>query len=69
MNAISIQSFFSSLTPLPLKTAIRSKGQNAYHPRLIVSILIYAYSRGVFSSRQIESTLPLKTCLSCSLRK
>lgn len=30
------------------------KGQHAYHPRLIVSILIYAYSRGVFSSRQIE---------------
>jgi transposase len=30
------------------------KGQHAYHPKLIVSILIYAYSRGVFSSRQIE---------------
>lgn len=30
------------------------KGQNAYHPKLIVSILIYAYSRGVFSSREIE---------------
>ena len=29
-------------------------GQNAYHPRLIVGILIYAYSQGVFSSRQIE---------------
>ena len=29
-------------------------GQRAYHPRLIVSILIYAYSRGVFSSREIE---------------
>jgi len=29
-------------------------GQHAYHPRHIVSILIYAYSRGVFSSRQIQ---------------
>ena len=29
-------------------------GQNAYHPRLITSILIYAYSHGVFSSREIE---------------
>jgi transposase len=29
-------------------------GQHAYHPRLIVGILIYAYSQGVFSSRQIE---------------
>lgn len=29
-------------------------GQKAYSPRIIVSILIYSYSRGVFSSRQIE---------------
>ncbi len=29
-------------------------GQHAYHPQLIVSILIYSYSRGVFSSREIE---------------
>ena len=29
-------------------------GQHAYHPRLIVSILIYAYSHGLFSSREIE---------------
>jgi len=29
-------------------------GQNAYHPRLIVGILIYAYSQGIFSSRKIE---------------
>ena len=29
-------------------------GQNAYSPRLDVGILIYAYSQGVFSSRQIE---------------
>jgi len=29
-------------------------GQHAYHPKSIVSILIYAYSRGVFSSREIE---------------
>ncbi len=29
-------------------------GQNAYHPRLITAILIYAYSQGIFSSREIE---------------
>ena len=29
-------------------------GQRAYHPKSIVSILIYAYSQGVFSSREIE---------------
>ena len=30
------------------------RGQHAYAPRQVVSILIYAYSHGVFSSRQIE---------------
>jgi len=29
-------------------------GQNAYHPRLNISILIYAYSHGIFGSRQIK---------------
>lgn len=29
-------------------------GQNAFDPRLITSILIYAYSQGIFSSRQIQ---------------
>jgi len=29
-------------------------GQHAYHPKLITSILIYAYSQGVYSSREIE---------------
>jgi transposase len=37
-----------------LESQYKVKGQNAYHPKLIVSILIYAYSHGVFSSRQIE---------------
>ncbi len=29
-------------------------GQNAYHPKLITGISIYAYSNGIFSSREIE---------------
>ena len=29
-------------------------GQNAYHPGLVTGILIYAYSQGIFSSREIE---------------
>jgi len=29
-------------------------GQNAYHPRLNIGILIYAYSHGIVSSRQIK---------------
>ena len=45
---------FQQLDTTALEVQYSPKGQNAYHPRLIVSILIYAYSRGVFSSREIE---------------
>jgi len=37
-----------------LESRYSDLGQHAYHPKQIVSILIYAYSRGVFSSREIE---------------
>jgi transposase len=45
---------FQQLDTATIESGYSVKGQNAYHPRLIVAILIYAYSRGVFSSRQIE---------------
>jgi transposase len=44
---------FQQLDTSLIESNYKLKGQNAYHPRLIVSILIYAYSRGV-SVRQIE---------------
>ena len=45
---------FKQLDTSALESQFSIRGQNAYHPKLMVSILIYAYSRGVFSSRQIE---------------
>ena len=42
LNTSSIESQYSPL------------GQRAYHPRKLVGILIYGYSHGVFSSRQLE---------------
>lgn len=45
---------FQQLDTSSLEKRYSKKGQNAYHPRLIVSILIYSYSHGIFSSRQIE---------------
>jgi transposase/IS5 family transposase len=45
---------FQQIDTSAVESLYKINGQNAYHPRLIVSILIYAYSRGVFSSRQIE---------------
>jgi transposase len=45
---------FDQLDTSSLENLYSSKGQRAYHPRLIISILIYAYSQGVCSSRQRE---------------
>ncbi|MFI3156660.1 MAG: IS1182 family transposase, partial [Methylococcaceae bacterium] len=38
---------FEQLDTTALESQYKVKGQNAYHPKSIVSILIYAYSRGV----------------------
>ncbi len=48
------QDIFQKLDTSSIESEYSRNGQNAYHPRSIVSILIYSYSRGVFSSRQIE---------------
>jgi transposase len=45
---------FQQLDTTELESRYSELGQHAYHPKLIVSILIYAYSRGVFSSREIQ---------------
>ena len=45
---------FAQLDTACVENLYSTKGQHAYHPQQIVAILIYAYSRGVFSSRQIE---------------
>lgn len=48
------QDLFEQLDTSTLESQYSVKGQNAYHPHLIISILIYAYSQGVFGSRKIE---------------
>jgi transposase len=48
------EAIFKQLDTTSVEKNYKVLGQNAYHPRLIVSILIYAYSQGIFSSRQIE---------------
>lgn len=45
---------FQQLDTSTLEAQYSPKGQHAYHPRQIISILIYGYSHGVFSSRQLE---------------
>ena len=45
---------FEQLDTSEVDAQYSRRGQHAYAPRQVVSILIYAYSHGVFSSRQIE---------------
>ncbi|MBW2207888.1 MAG: IS1182 family transposase [Deltaproteobacteria bacterium] len=48
------EEIFKQLKTSKVEQHYSVRGQNAYHPRLVTGILIYAYSQGVFSSRQIE---------------
>lgn len=45
---------FQQLDTSSVEAKYSPKGQHAYHPRQLISILIYGYSHGVFSSRQLE---------------
>lgn len=45
---------FDQIDTTSIESKYKVKGQNAYHPKAIIAILIYAYSRGVFSSREIQ---------------
>ena len=49
------EDIFEQLDTSSVEEKYSVRGQNAYHPRLITGILIYAYSQGVFSSREIEN--------------
>ncbi len=48
------EEIFQQLDTSSIEKQYSRRGQHAYHPRLITGILIYAYSQGIFSSRQIE---------------
>lgn len=45
---------FAQLDTREAEKKYSSLGQHAYDPKQLLSILVYAYSQGVFSSRQIE---------------
>ncbi len=51
------EDIFKQLDTSSVETNYSVLGQNAYHPRLITAILIYAYSQGIFSSREIEKKM------------
>ena len=39
----------------PLERAYGSSGSDPYHPALLLSVLVYGYATGVFSSRRLEN--------------
>jgi len=45
---------FDQLDTRDLETQYSPEGQRAYHPKKIVSLLIYGYTHGVFSMRALE---------------
>jgi transposase len=42
---------------LPLIKTYKGGGSSGYHPRMLLKVLIYAYLRNVYSSRQMEDSL------------
>lgn len=41
----------------------QGKGRPSYHPRLMLQVLLYAYSQGVYSSRKIAKAVRQNVCL------
>ncbi len=48
------EDIFSQIDTKSIEEKYSVLGQNAYHPKQNVAILIYAYSQGIYSSRKIE---------------
>ena len=53
-NCFLFEEILNFIDTREIETGYSPIGQRAYHPKLITKILIYSYSQGVFSSRQIE---------------
>jgi transposase len=45
---------FDLLDPSELTSQCAERGSKAHHPAALLSLLIYGYTTGVFSSRKIE---------------
>ena len=41
----------------PLKRQYKGGGTSAYHPKMVLKVIIYAYTQRIFSSRRIAKEL------------
>ena len=48
------EDIFSQIDTKSIEEKYSMIGRHAYYPKLIIAILIYAYSQGIYSSRKIE---------------
>lgn len=58
-EAVILNEFVRELDMTALKNSYNntSGGRAAYHPRMLVTLLVYAYMNGIFSSRKITKSL------------
>lgn len=59
---------FKQLETASIEKQYSRRGQNAYHPRLITSILIYAYSNGILAHGKLRSDA-MKTFHLCTFQR
>ena len=53
--AVFIGDIVDGLDLTPIEQEYRGSGKRAYNPRILLSLLFYGYSTGLFSSRKIET--------------
>ena len=52
-----VDEMIDGLDIAPLKRQYKGGGTSAYHPRMLLKVLVYAYSQQTFSSRKIAKAL------------
>lgn len=56
-QAMIINDVVESLDFTNLYRKLSSEGNPAYHPKMMIKVLVYAYANGIFSSRKIQAAL------------
>jgi len=53
-NAIALADVVSQLDTSAIENCYSGRGSDAWHPKMLISLLFYGYATGVFSSRKLE---------------
>ncbi len=55
--ALDVHHLIESIPPEAFEPFLRNEGRLAYHPRMLLKIILCAYTQSVFSGRKIERFL------------